>query len=314
MSHALTKPQKIALLCKRAEMLATARRFFADRKIIEVDCGALCEAPSLDLHIDPMETDWGNGKTSYLHTSPEYHMKRLLSLGMGDIYQLGHVFRKEEKGDLHHPEFTMAEWYRTGVTFEAFIQETLDFIKLFLGKDLPVIEKSYRDLFLEHLHIDPFVDKESIIQRLPSFALPLPDGIEEWDKDILLAYLLTHFIEQYMGKDSLFILKEFPASQAALARIITKEGLEVAKRFEVYYQSIELANGYHELADSYEQRNRFIETNKQRKDLGKKELPLDEEFLSALEKGIGECCGVAVGFDRLLMLQSKQPTIHHILP
>jgi lysyl-tRNA synthetase class 2 len=293
---------KISLLRSRAAHLRSVRRFFEARHVLEVDCLALSEAAPIDLHIDVMKVD----NRYYLHTSPEYAMKKLLSIGMGDIYQLGHVFRKEEVGPLHNPEFTIIEWYRLGFTFEAMIQETVDLIALFLG-DQPVCTLSYADCFKRFLDVD--VEQVTNAELL-TYTQGLPPTAASWDKDTLLQLLLSTRIEPQLGSQGLFVLTHFPASQAALARTVGA----VALRFEVYHQGIELANGYHELSDVKEQEGRLREANAARLLAGKEALPLDYDFLDALRRGLPDCCGVAVGFDRLLQLKHGLNSIHPVLP
>jgi lysyl-tRNA synthetase class 2 len=267
------------MLRDRAEMMRRSRLFFSERGIMEVDCPTLTEAPSIDAHIDVIQSD-----TGYLHTSPEYCMKRLLAGGIGDIYQLGHVFRKGELGCRHRPEFMMAEWYRIGMPYEQMIEETLDYIRLFIG-EMPAVSITYEQAFQRYAGID--------------YRIKTDDEL-----NIILG------TEVEPNFHDLTVLRDYPASQCALAQT---EG-EVAKRFEVYYRGIELANGYHELADALEQRRRFEASNEERLRLGKEAYPIDEPFLKALEKGLPDCCGVAVGFDRLMMVRHGADTIDAVLP
>jgi lysyl-tRNA synthetase class 2 len=296
-------------------MLQKARAFFLHRDVMEVDCPALSPAAPIDLHIDVMKVALKDNQTGYLHTSPEYGMKRLLSTGIGDIYQISHVFRDGEIGPLHNPEFTMAEWYRIGFNFEEMIQETLDFIRLFLG-DLGIEVMTYRQMLLHFLEVDyTTACLEDLLRCAKDNHLDLPQDAATWDKDTLLQLLVSFLIEPKLGSDHLFVLKYFPASQAALSKTLELEtGEPVACRFEVYYQGIELANGYHELTDATEQKRRLVASNQARLNAGKDALKIDEKFLEALEAGIPDCCGVAVGFDRLMMLKHKQITLKNVLP
>jgi lysyl-tRNA synthetase class 2 len=288
-------------------MLAATRAFFAERNICEVDCPALTQYAPIDEHIDPMEVHLSSGEKRYLHTSPEYGMKRLLAAGSGDIYQLSHVFRAGEQGALHNPEFTMIEWYRTQMALPAFIEETLALIHLFLGA-LPTETLPYRTLFKLHTGIDAI---EATTEDLRAFLQARGVVLStEWDKDGLLQLILNQFIEPTLGQESLFVLTDFPTSQAALARITPDQ---TAARFEIYHQGIELANGYHELADAAEQERRFHAANVKRIAHGKGALPLDRHLLEALASGLPDCCGVAVGFDRLLALHCKENTLLPIL-
>jgi lysyl-tRNA synthetase class 2 len=306
---------KIPFLIDRARMLQKTRAFFSDRNVMEVDCPALSQSAPIDLHIDVMKVSVKNAEVGYLHTSPEYGMKRLIAAGSGDIYQISHAFRDGEIGPLHNPEFTMAEWYRLGISFEEMLAETLDFIHLFLG-DLPHCSMDYRQVLKLYLGIDYLTASFSqLLEKAKIYGLDLPYDASTWDRDTLLQLLVGFLIEPQLGNDELFVLNYFPASQAALSRtIILPDGEHVACRFEVYYHGIEIANGYHELTDAVEQRKRLEASNQARLYAGKEALKIDERFLEALELGLPDCCGVAVGFDRLLMLKHNQSELKNVLP
>lgn len=294
-------------------MLAKARAFFAERSILEVDCPALKLSACVDTHIDPMRVVMGKNLTGYLHTSPEYGMKELLSRGSGDIYQMSHVFRKEEVSPTHQPEFMMVEWYRCGFSFDEMIDETLAFTHLFLG-----VQKSqiftYRKLFQEFVGIDYVkADAETLLHCIDAHELSLSADARHADKDTLLQCLMSFVIEPKLPQEKLVVIRDYPATQAALAQTHERGDEKFAERFEVYFGGLELANGYHELADSAEQRRRFEEANAERLKLGKEALPLDENFLEALERGLPDCCGVAVGFDRLMMLKNGVSEIQHVI-
>lgn len=306
--------KKLSYLRDRAQQLAAARSFFAARQVLEVDCPILTSQASIDAHIDLISAH-NLSERRFLHTSPEYAMKRLLAEGLGDIYQLGHVFREGEYGHKHNPEFTMAEWYRVGFTFTEMIDETIDFCCLFLGQ-LPVEKRTYRETFVHFTGLDPYLSSRNDLldyihaQKIPSYA-----SIETEDLDALLNLILSIQIEPKLGTDTLYVLSHYPATQAALAKTVLLAPEEkAAERFEIYYRGVELANGYHELADPEEQRQRFKDSNQHRIALGKEELPIDEAFLAALQQGLPDCCGVAVGFDRLLMLRHHTSTIQDIMP
>lgn len=302
---------RLSNLVDRAHRLSSARQFFKDRNVLEVDCPILTEGASIDAHIDLMPALFNGSETRYLHSSPEYGMKRLLVEGIGDIYQISHVFRDGEFGRKHNPEFCMAEWYRLGFTFEEMIQETVDFIRLFLGS-LPSTTISYREAFLKIAEIDYLQSSnQELLNYLKPFSCP---DIDINDKDGLLNLILGIVIEPKLGQDELTVLAYYPHTQAALAKKTVRDQEQVALRFEVYYQGVELANGYQELADPKEQRQRFLEANSQRLSLKKQPLPLDEKFLAALEKGLPECCGVAVGFDRLMMLRRGAMALSEVIP
>ena len=250
----------------------------------------------------------------YLHTSPEYGMKRLLASGIGDIFQISHVFRQEETGPLHNPEFTMVEWYRLNLTFPELIEETLKFVQLFLG-DLPISYIRYRDALLHYAGIDYMSTlPNDLLACAQKHALDLPPDAISWDKDTLLQLLTTFLVEPHLGKDQLHVLYDYPASQAALAKTKQVEDEAVASRFEIYYKGIELANGYDELTNPQEQRKRLEQASQARLAAGKDPLKIDENFLSALESGLPDCCGVAVGFDRLMLLRHGKETLREVLP
>lgn len=301
-------------LIDRAHMLMRARHFFLEKRILEVDCPILSSSASVDAHIDLISACYDQRMKYFLHSSPEYGMKRLLSEGMGDIYQLSHVFRDGELGDRHNPEFMMAEWYRMSFSLEAMIVETLQFLSLFLS-DTPSKVISYRELFKSATGIDYLkATTEELYSYLLKEGISVYPAIHQEGKDGLLNLILTHKIEPLLGQDTFLVLTHYPATQAALAKKKYLGEEEVAERFEIYYQGIELANGYHELIDVEEQRKRLLEANKLRLVLGKEELPIDYHFLHALEQGIPECSGVAVGFDRVLMLRQRQARLADVLP
>ena len=295
----------------RGKMFKKIRSFFYKKNVLEVDTPSISKFPSIDAHIDIMETIVLNEEKGYLQTSPEYAMKRLLSKKIGDIYQMSHVFRKGELGNLHNPEFMLVEWYRKNISYENFIKEVIEFIFLFLKK-LPYKKATYKETFFKYTKLDYTKTKKEKLYNLLKENTDI--DISNYDKDTILRLIFSYIIEPNLGKDHLFILDQYPASQAALSKIVKINGELVAKRFEIYYKGIELANGFLELKDHKEQRKRFIQANKERKLLNKKTLPLDEEFLKALKIGIGDYIGVAVGFDRLMMLKHNKNAIADILP
>jgi lysyl-tRNA synthetase class 2 len=306
-------PAKLDRLKDRASLLQAARHFFAQRAILEVDCPILSSYASVDAHIDLIQALYLGKEIRFLHSSPEYGMKRLLVEGMGDIYQLSHVFRDGEHSKKHQPEFMMAEWYRLGISLEAMIEETIEFIRLFLD-NLPYNILSYREAFQHYAGFDYFTTTEQdLFHYLEKHNIPFYPTILEEGKDALLNLILGSQIEPQLGQEELCVLAFYPASQAALARKRWHGNEPVAERFEIYYQGIELANGYHELADALEQRERLMEANQMRMTLGKQPLPIDEHFLQALKKGLPDCCGVAVGFDRLMMLRHRQTDLAPVI-
>lgn len=282
----------------RAAALKAVRTFFDTRGYLEVDPPMLAPAPSIDAHIDPMRVPLASGATAYLHTSPEYALKKLLARTPTPIYSLGHVFRDNESGPLHSPEFTLIEWYRLHVPYTTFIEETLELIRLFLGPR-SATTLTYTQAFQKHLSLDPSSNTLAPLANHPD--------AHTWDHDTLLQTLFTLHVEPHL--QDLTVITDYPPTQAALSQINPRT--HTAERFEIYYKGIELANGFHELTDATEQRKRLETENKKRVTLNKEALPIDESFLASLEKGLPDCCGVAAGFDRLLMLSRGHTTIHY---
>ncbi|QVL57481.1 MAG: EF-P lysine aminoacylase GenX [Simkaniaceae bacterium] len=278
----------------RADSLNEVRTFFHQRGVLEVDTPLLSPFAPIDVHIDLFSVDLSEKNKGYLHSSPEYGMKKLLSEGVGDIYQLGHVFRKDEIGRLHRPEFTLIEWYREKTTFSSFLEENLALLSLFLG-DQAYETITYREAFEKHLGIGWDAPKEKLLEKAK--------GLEVHDHSDLINILWGCMIEPKLGRGKITIITHYPKDQAALSQIKIVEGEEVAERFEFYFNGIELGNGYHELTDPKEQKKRLLAANEERISLGKEPLPLDPGFIKALEKGLPDCYGIALGFDRLLMLK-----------
>jgi lysyl-tRNA synthetase class 2 len=274
------------MLKARGQMLYKARAFFMERGVLEVDVPILSEKGSIDLHIDLIQATV-NGKKAYLHSSPEYGMKKLLSEGSGDIYQISHVFRDSEIGQRHNPEFTMVEWYRPGMPFEELIEETLAFCALFIDQR-PVEKLSYREAFKKYAGMD----YEQCENRDYTFAFE---------------------IEPNLGRGCITVIYDFPEADCALAKTAFNGIERVAKRFEVFVEGYELANGYDELNNGEEQRKRLLESNELRRKANKPLYPIDTDFLEALEKGFADCCGVAVGFDRLMMLKMNAEHIDEVI-
>ncbi|MEB6337194.1 elongation factor P--(R)-beta-lysine ligase [Serratia rhizosphaerae] len=295
----------IANLLKRAAILAEIRRFFADRGVLEVETPAMSQATVTDVHLVPFQTQFvgpsaADGMTLYMMTSPEYHMKRLLAAGSGPIYQLGRAFRNEEAGRHHNPEFTMLEWYRPHYDMYRLMNEVDDLLQQVLDCD-SAETLSYQQAFQRHLEIDPLsADKAQLREAAAKLDLSNIADTEE-DRDTLLQLLFTFGVEPHIGREKPAFVYHFPASQAALAEISTEDH-RVAERFEVYFKGIELANGFRELTDSNEQRQRFEQDNRKRAARGLPQQPIDYHLLDALSHGMPECAGVALGVDRLVML------------
>lgn len=305
---------KIKILKDRAEMLNEARSFFHKRGVIEVDCPIMSHSASVDVHINLIRAYGTNSMTRYLHPSPEYGMKRLISEGIGDIYQLSHVFRDNEVGMRHNPEFTLAEWYRMSISFEKMIDETIDFVRLFVGK-IPSDSLTYREAFLKYTGLDYLTtSKKKLRNYLEEHGVDVYHNIDEEGKDGILNIIMGVVIQPKLGHDKIFALTHFPATQAALSKTRRHGDEEVSLRFEVFYKGLELANGYHELTEPDEQRKRLLEANSIREKLGRDSLPIDDNFIDALRRGLPDCCGVAVGFDRLMMLRHGRDDIAEVIP
>lgn len=305
---------RVNRLRDRAHQLKLARQFFDQRGVIEVDCPAISPRASVDAHIDLISALYNHNEKRYLHSSPEFGMKRLISEGIGDIFQLSHVYRDGEYGVKHNPEFMMAEWYRMGFSLEQLIDETVEFIRLFIG-DLSYSILTYREAFKKFTGLDYVnLSDAQLMKYIESSGISYYPNVLNEGKDALLNLILAAKIEPHLGQEEICVFAYYPSSQAALAKKRVQDDEEVAERFEVYYKGIELANGYHELTDPIEQRKRFIEANEMRIALGKEPLPIDDLFLKALEKGLPDCSGVAVGFDRLMMLRQKQDRLADVIP
>ncbi|WP_376691546.1 EF-P lysine aminoacylase EpmA [Wenzhouxiangella sp. EGI_FJ10409] len=295
-----------AALRRRAELLASVREFFARRGVVEVQTPLLTAAGVTDLHVESVATDAPAG---WLRTSPEYFHKRLLASGLGDLYELGPVFRRGEAGRNHQPEFTLLEWYRVGWSWRRLAEEVVELIDhaLASGPDpRPVRWASWNDCFVEFLGIDALAASTTELQRLADDA---PAGLE---RDALLDWLFASRIQPRFEANALTVVYDYPASQAALARIAPGNP-GVAERFEVFAGPLELANGYRELTDAREQRRRFERDNRLREDNGQAPMPIDTALLAALAEGLPECAGVALGFDRLLMAACGEETIERVV-
>jgi lysyl-tRNA synthetase class 2 len=322
-----------ATLEQRALLLARARRFFADGGVLEVDTPMVVNAPVSDVNIHSALVDLGVPLTGagaaqaepaasgsaepkrpfFLHTSPEYAMKRLLAAGSGDIYQICHVVRGFERGRFHNAEFTLVEWYRLGFTLDDLMNEVDALVRALLG---PVASGhaseriTYREAFLRELQLDPFT---ASLGELRQAAQKSGFAGAAAHRDELLDFLMGTVVGPRLGANALTFVHGYPASQAALARLDPHDP-RAALRFELYCEGVELANGFHELASATEQRARFNHDIAERRRTGLPAFPPDEFLLAALEAGLPECSGVALGFDRTLMLASGAQTIDEVLP
>ncbi|PWI33138.1 elongation factor P lysine(34) lysyltransferase [Vibrio albus] len=292
-------------LQQRAGILASIRHFFAQRSVMEVETPALSHATVTDIHLHTFTTrfvgpEYAAGQSLYMMTSPEFHMKRLLAAGSGSIYQISKAFRNEENGRHHNPEFTMLEWYRTGFDHHDLMDEMDELLQRVLLCQ-PAQRITYQQAFLSVLDVCPLQASMAEL-RLAAASLGLSDIAEqEEDRDTLLQLLFSIGVEANIGQESPAFVYDFPASQAALAKI-NRGDPRVADRFEVYFKGIELANGFHELDNPDEQLARFEADNRQRVSMGLKPQPIDCHLIEALKAGLPACAGVALGIDRLVML------------
>jgi lysyl-tRNA synthetase class 2 len=290
-----------AALHVRAGMLAQARDFFSGRNVLEVDTPILSAGAVTDPQIDSLTTRVRGLPTPfYLSTSPEFPMKRLLAAGVGDIYQIGKVFRDGEFGRWHNPEFTLIEWYRIGFDDAALMTEVEALLDALLAPHrslLPAERITYREALRRHTGVDPYSASDAELERAAERS-----GIDcdaDLDRDARLDLLMGMVSGPRLGLERPCFVCDYPASQASLARM--KPGHpSVAARFELYLDGVELANGFHELSDAHEQRTRFAQDLGIRRSRHQPEPPMDERLLAALSQGIPDCAGVALGFDRLL--------------
>ena len=306
----------ITNLLKRAKLMNAVRRFFIERGILEVETPAMSKASVTDIHLHPFVTRFigpgaAAGEDLYLITSPEFHMKRLLAAGSGPIFQLCRCFRNEEMGRHHNPEFTMLEWYRPGFDMYPLMNEVDDLLQQILESE-PADLVSYQQVFQRHLDIDPLTIEKEELKALAA-KLNLSDELaQEEDRDTLLQLLFTHSIEPNIGQEKPVFVYHFPASQASLARI-SIEDRRVAERFEVYFKGIELANGFTELTDAQEQKERFELDNLKRQNKGLPQYPIDNQLIASLFSGLPDCSGVALGMDRLIMLALDETSIDQVI-
>jgi lysyl-tRNA synthetase class 2 len=292
----------------RARLNAAIRSFFAERDVIEVETPVLSIAGNTDPNIASFSLEFsgrtdGAPRTRWLRTSPEYPLKRLLAAGFGDCYELGRVFRDGETGGRHNPEFTMLEWYRIGWDHHRLMLETAELVNAALalvGRDAELKQISYHTLYREQLGIDAATASEEQLRSAMGDVVIDPTGLT---RDDWLDLLMTHRLQPAFPPDQLLAVYDYPASQCALARIRdeSEAAVPVAERFELYLGPLELANGYHELADATEQQVRFERDLQRRSERDDVLPPHDERLLAALSAGFPSCAGVALGVDRLMM-------------
>ena len=318
------------ILLERALLLKNIRAFFDARDVIEVETPLLSQYSTTDPHLDSLSSRF-RGKTCYLNTSPEYAMKRLLAGWSQAIYQICKAFRDDELGPSHNPEFSMLEWYRPGFSMEALMDELAELVKIICqnaqfsfnnsGSTKPEFKRlSYQQAFEDFAGFNPHRSSSAQCYQVAKAknveipqGLTVDDALDDW-----LDWLLMQLVLPAFTKNGFTFLYDYPASQCALAKIALSEGVgdlavPVAKRFELFYGEIELANGFYELSDAKEQLQRFESENQRRKQAGKEAVCIDNNFIAALSSGIPDCSGVAMGLDRLLMVLVGAKSIDQVL-
>jgi elongation factor P--(R)-beta-lysine ligase len=324
----------IELMRLRAQMLAKIRQFFADRSVLEVETPLLGHSIGTDPQLDFFTTEYllpwmvcmpeacqeqarrsPQRQTLFLQTSPEFAMKRLLAAGSGSIYQIGKAFRNGESGRFHNPEFTMLEWYRVGFTLPQLMDEIADLIAgLFGNQSLQETQRvSYQDVFVSYTGLNPLVfSYQDYCAYARECQISEAVDICGHDHGLWLDFLFSHKVQLHLGENALCLVYDYPACQSSLARI-NEQNNQIAERVELFINGIELGNGYYELTDAKEQSRRF---DKELAIRQQKQLPvtvMDKHLIAALESGLPECSGVAIGLDRLLMLLSDSASIDEVL-
>lgn len=306
-----------ALLHRRAELYQTIRDFFAQRAVLEVDTPILSNAASCDLNLDSFSTqltnDALNQRLLYLQTSPEFSMKRLIASGSGCIYQIAKSFRQAESGRFHNPEFTLLEWYRMGFSLADLMQEMLELLSLCFNQNLASITLTYASLFKQQTGINPH---ETSLTQLLAYAAEQgnPEAAQICGDSLAnaLDYVFSQYIQPRLKPELLYFVTDYPACMAMLAKLSEDQPI-TAKRFEVYFNHLELANGYEELSDAKLQQQRFQQELAEREKYGASQVPMDKNLVAALQHGLPACAGVALGLDRLLMLMTGQNAIDQVL-
>jgi elongation factor P--(R)-beta-lysine ligase len=332
----MSAPQRHDRLRQRAELLARLRKFFHQHGFLEVETPLVDDEIIPELHIEPFpvgdapaersfaasaDADAPPGRETtprrgaYLQASPELHMKPLLAEGLPAIYQITRSFRQHERGALHNPEFTIVEWYRTDDDMAAGMSLLSNLLQQVAGASAAAIT-TYEAAFGRYAGVDPHrASLEEIAGAACRLEIVIPDAMRRDDRDEWLNLLLAAAVEPRLGAAGPEILCDYPASQSALAATRTRaDGVEVAERFELYWRSVELANGYCELTDAAVLRSRLEEVNRQRIADNRPPLPLPERLLAAMHSpGLPQCSGCALGFDRLAMLASGASCIAEVM-
>lgn len=303
------------MLQARAELLSTLRQFFFQRSVMEVDVPVLARSSVTDINIESISANIYS-ESGYLQTSPEYFMKRLLSQGAGDIFCLGKAFRNGEQGCRHNPEFSLLEWYRCGWDEHQLMDEIAELMSLvFAARSsqlLAITKRTYADCFSEILGIDPH--GADLVELQEKAVAASSDSWTGESRANCLDLLFSQLVEPQLPPGLVFVY-DYPACQSALAQLHNDtQGRQVSRRFEVFLNGLELANGYFELTDRAEQQQRFDGDNAQRIEASKPQIPVDRHLLAALDHGMPSCAGVAMGVDRLLMQLEGADSITQVMP
>lgn len=311
----------LATLRRRSQLLREICAFFEDLDFIHVETPLISRDTVVDRYIEPIRVarsavvgDATGSEDLFLQTSPEFAMKRLLASGAKAIYQICKAFRKGEAGRRHNPEFTMLEWYRVGDDLEAGIQLLADFASRVIGVE-SVERLSYREAFLKYASLDPFVDSvEEMRNVCVANKIDVSAFVDDIERDSWLNLIMSEIVEPNLGVKGCVIVDKWPSSQSALAQVVAPEnGDAYAERFELFFQGVELANGYHELLDPDELTLRNQEVNRQRESDGNESLPESSYLVDAMKKGLPSCSGVALGVDRLLMVLLGHESIDEVI-
>ena len=303
----------------RAELLRRVREFFHQQGFLEVETPVLSAETVIDRHLDPIAVPAASGSVrpaatrhAWLQTSPELGMKRLLAAGATAIYQITRAFRQGEQGPLHNPEFTMVEWYRAGDGMSEGMQRLGELCDAVLGRG-PAELLSFGEAVERYAGIDPHAaDSRALAAASRDLGLAAPASLAPDDRDGWLDLLMVEAVQPHLGRQRPTILYDYPASQAALAQVRPGEP-PVAERFELYVSGVELANGYHELLDPAVLRRRNAEANRLREADGKEPLPEPARLLAAMEAGLPRATGVALGFDRVVMLAAGADDLREVI-
>lgn len=298
------KPLGFSALQKKARLLQQIRAFFMRQDVLEVQTPLLSKFGTTDPSIESVKAV-ARGQEQYLQTSPEFFMKRLLASGSGSIFQICPAFRDEEQGTHHLTEFTLLEWYMEGWDYSQLMQQIELLIADIAAEPVDITTLSYADLFIQYVGFDPLnIDTQALKERVP-------EHLRDLDHDALLDYFISIEIMPKLADSKWLFVKDYPAQQASLAKI-SEHNPQVAERFELFYNGLEIANGFSELQDAQEQQARFIADNKKRQAHAQQTVAIDETLIAALEHGLPRCAGVAIGIERLLMVLYQLDDIQQV--